>query len=73
MPSLLINEDGRGRGQVLSMDLPEFNIDDDEVVLKIEKQLSVYKTEKFSSFKLIGSLIDKKFEVMKDFLKGLNE
>lgn len=71
IPSVLINEDGRGRGQVLSMDLPEFNIDDPHLMEKLSNTLDTYKNEKFSSFKRIGKFIDERFEVMKSFLNGI--
>lgn len=71
MPSVLINEDGRGRGQVLSMNLPELNIDDPELLTKVDKVLSDYKKKNFKSFKAVGKFIDARFEVMKDFLKKL--
>jgi polysaccharide pyruvyl transferase WcaK-like protein len=71
IPSILINEDGRGRGQVLSMELPEFNIDDPKLIEKLSHTLDSYKKEKFNSFKRIGTFIDQRFEIMKSFLAGI--
>lgn len=71
LPSILINEDGRGKGMVTTMDLPVFNIEDKKLVENIEQELESYKRTNFSSFKSVGHYIDNHFAVMKDFLHGL--
>lgn len=71
LPSLLINEDGRGKGMAQTMDLPLFNIEDKDLLMDIEAQLQHYKKTKFSEFKDVGEYIDTNFEVMKRFLMKL--
>jgi len=71
LPSILINEDGRGRGMVETMNLPVFNIEDKDLVQKIDKQISDYTDNNFKSFLKIGEYIDKQFNVMKDFIVTL--
>lgn len=71
LPSILINEDGRGRGMVETMNLPVFNIEDEDLLQKVDKQISDYKENSFNSFLNIGEYIDKQFNVMKDFIVNL--
>jgi len=71
LPSILINEDGRGRGMVETMNLPVFNIEDKDLVQKVDKQISDYTENNFKSFLNIGEYIDKQFNVMKDFIVTL--
>lgn len=71
LPSILINEDGRGRGMVETMNLPVFNIEDKDLVQKVDKQISDYTDNNFKSFLKIGEYIDKQFNVMKDFIVTL--
>ena len=71
IPSLLINEDGRGKGMTQTMNLPVFNIDDYDVVRKVDRQLRDYKDTNFSSFIDIGKYIESQFIVMKDFITNL--
>lgn len=71
LPSVLINEDGRGKGMVETMNLPVFNIDDENLVQKVDEELSRYKQTNFSSFQIVGEYIDNQFEVMKKFLATL--
>lgn len=72
IPSMLINEDGRGLGMVQSMNLPIFNADDDFLVEKFEKQLDNYLNTNFSDFTSISTFIDKSFLEMKRFLKTID-
>lgn len=72
LPSVLINEDGRGQGMVKSMNLPVFNVEDRNLVESIETQLKNYKASHFREFKEVKSYIDKQFKLMKDFLEDLN-
>ncbi len=73
LPSILINEDGRGEGMVETMGLPVFNIGDRDLVENVERQLNTYRESNFASFKKIGRYIDGHFEVMKAFLQGLKQ
>ncbi|MGB5820713.1 MAG: polysaccharide pyruvyl transferase family protein [Saonia sp.] len=73
LPSILINEDGRGKGMVETMNLPVFNVEDPDLIGKIDEKLAYYKTTNFSSFKDIGLYIDNQFEVMKGFLEGVTK
>jgi len=71
LPSMLINEDGRGKGMVQTMGLPIFNIEDKDVVAKVDRKLREYKENNFNSFIEIGKYIDKQYNVMKGFIKHL--
>jgi hypothetical protein len=71
LPSILINEDGRGKGMVETMNLPVFNIEDKDLVENIEKEIENYKQSNFSAFNQVGHYIDNHFKVMKEFLQGL--
>ena len=71
LPSMLINEDGRGKGMVQTMGLPIFNIEDKDVVAKVDRKLREYKDNNFNSFIEIGKYIDKQYNVMKGFIKHL--
>jgi hypothetical protein len=71
LPSMLINEDGRGKGMVQTMGLPIFNIEDKDVVAKVDRKLREYKDNNFDSFIEIGKYIDKQYNVMKGFIKHL--
>ena len=71
LPSMLINEDGRGKGMVQTMGLPIFNIEDKDVVAKVDRKLREYKDNNFNSFIEIGKYIDKQYDVMKGFIKHL--
>lgn len=73
LPSILINEDGRGKGMVETMNLPVFNIEDKNLIQKINTVLSNYKKSDFSDFERIEKFIDSHFEVMKGFLNNLNK
>ena len=71
LPSILINEDGRGKGMVQTMGLPIFNIEDKDVAAKVDRKLREYKDNNFKSFIEIGHYIDKQYNVMKGFIKHL--
>lgn len=73
MPSILINEDGRGRGMVETMGLPVFNVGDKGMVQTIENYIVELKKTQFKPFKEIGPYLDRKYEVMKRFLLGLKK
>jgi hypothetical protein len=71
LPSILINEDGRGKGMVKTMSLPFFNIEDKDILENIDKQIDLYKENNFKSFQDVGNYIDGHFKIMKDFLVSL--
>ena len=71
LPSILINEDGRGKGMVQTMNLPVFNIEDNDVARKVDMQLKEYKENNFKSFFATGKYIDIQFNVMKNFITKL--
>ena len=71
LPSLLINEDGRGKGMVKTMNLPVFNIEDNDLIRRVDAKLKDYKDNNFQSFLKIGKYIDKHFNVMKNFIMKL--
>lgn len=71
LPSILINEDGRGKGMVETMNLPVFNIEDKELVSKLDSQITAYKKTNFKAFDAVAEYIDSHFLIMKEFLKSL--
>ena len=71
LPSILINEDGRGKGMAQTMNLPVFNIEDNDVARKVDRQLKDYKENNFKSFLETGKYIDRQFNVMKNFITKL--
>jgi len=72
LPSILINEDGRGQGMVETMNLPVFNVDEDNLLNKISNQLDKYIRSGFTEFNNIAAFIDEKLEnSMVIFLKSL--
>ena len=71
IPSILINEDGRGLGMVRSMNLPELNYNDRNLLSKMDRLFTHYKETNFSDFQKIQKYIDAKFEIMKSFLTNL--
>jgi len=71
LPSVLINEDGRGRGMVETMDLPVFNVDDPELINRVGSLIDTYKKTNFSDFERVGNYLDSHFEVMKKFMNSL--
>lgn len=73
LPSMLINEDGRGVGMVKSMNLPVFNAHDSKLIANIKNYLEELKKERFGQFAKVGDFIDGRFETMKSFLKTLRK
>jgi hypothetical protein len=71
LPSILINEDGRGKGMVKTMNLPEFNVEDSDLIKSIEASIQKYKDENFASFNDVAQVIDDHFLIMKSFLRDL--
>lgn len=71
LPSILINEDGRGKGMVQTMDLPVFNIEDPDMVQKVDMEIKKYRNNSFKDFKRIGTYLDNHFNTMKEFLVNL--
>lgn len=72
-PSILINEDGRGLGMGVSLGLPVFDVNEKDLIDRIQKQLKVYLDEQFESFNTTFSFIDSTFEVMKEFLFSIKK
>ena len=73
LPSILINEDGRGLGMVKSMNLPVLNFDDKEMLLKLSQLLDDYVDTQFKAFLKVQQYIDQQFIKMKDFLSYLSK
>lgn len=71
MPSILINEDGRGLGMVQSMMLPTLNINDPELITKLNTLLSDYKNNNYGKLQDIDKYLDKQFNIMKEFLSTI--
>ena len=73
LPSILINEDGRGVGMVKSLGMEVFNVNDKELFSKIELALIKYSNGAFSDFDQVIQKIENTFKVMQDFLIKLNK
>ena len=71
LPSILINEDGRGEGMVKTMNLPVLNIKDEALVKKVDQTIKSYKQENFDQMDEVQKYIDANFSVMKEFLESL--
>lgn len=71
LPSILINEDGRGKGMVETMNLPILNVQDKNLIENVDSEIKKYKNNNFSSFDKVKDYIDGQFIVMKDYLKSL--
>lgn len=71
IPSLLINEDGRGLAMGKSLGLPIFDVGQKDLMASVEAQLSRYLDDEFSEFNNAFSFIDSNFLIMKEFLKSI--
>ncbi len=71
LPSMLINEDGRGLGMVKSLNLPILNHDDAELLTKLEEQIIHYKNTQFSDFQKVATFIDGHIGEMERFFESL--
>jgi|MTBAKSStandDraft_1061840.scaffolds.fasta_scaffold04023_5 polysaccharide pyruvyl transferase WcaK-like protein len=71
LPSILINEDGRGMGMTQTMKLPVFNYDEDLLINNVMRQVDEYISNDFSEFSKTVELIDHNFESMKIFLRSI--
>ncbi len=71
LPSILINEDGRGLGMVTSMDLPILNHNDPEMLTKLDAQVSHYKNTEFKDFQKVETFLDGHIGEMERFFKSL--
>ena len=71
VPTVLINEDGRGTGMVTTLKMPILNIHDSELFTKIKETIRRYKTNDYSDFHKAKQVIEEKFIVMKGFLENL--
>lgn len=72
VPSILINEDGRGTGMMKTLKMPILNIHDNDLFKKIKNTIQKYKSGDFTDFFKAKNVFDQKFEVMKEFLTNLN-
>lgn len=71
LPSILINEDGRGVGMIRTMNLPEFNVDSPDLLGMIEQELRTMLSGDFSKCELATQFIDENFKIMHGFLQQL--
>lgn len=71
LPSILINEDGRGEGMVTSLGMDVLNLHDPELMEKVKSLLNKYKEGDLSDFDLVAETLDKTFLTMKKFLQQL--
>lgn len=72
LPSILINEDGRGMGMMKTLKMPMLNKKDSELFTKIKSTIRKYKAGEYLDFYIVKRIFDEKFEVMKEFLFRLN-
>ena len=72
IPTVLINEDGRGTGMVTTLKMPVLNIQDKELFNKIRQTVQKYKEKDFGDFDKAADVFKEKFEVMTEFLNNLN-
>lgn len=68
LPSLLINEDGRGLGMTDTLGQEDLNINQQDLMERVNNLLVKHKSENFSWFEKVYSQIDSHFSVMKSFL-----
>lgn len=73
LPSILINEDGRGVGMVKSLGMEVLNVDDKDLYSKIERTLVRYANKDFSDFEPVIQKIEDTFKIMKDFLLQIDK
>lgn len=71
LPSILINEDGRGVGMTESLEMEVLNYSDKNLFSKVESLLKKYKNKDFKDFHNVKRILDTKFVTMKGFLIGL--
>ena len=71
LPSILINEDGRGLGMVKSMNLPELNYDNSLLIADLKQVIENYENTNYEDFHRVATLLDNKFEDMKRFLESV--
>jgi hypothetical protein len=71
LPSVLINEDGRGMGMMKTLELPMLNKKDPDLFEKIRATIRTYKLGDYSDFHRVKDIFDQKFAVMKGFLENL--
>ena len=72
IPTVLINEDGRGTGMVKTLKMPVLNIDDKNLFDKIKDTLRKYNSDDYGDFIEVKTVFDQKFKVMKSFLENLS-
>ena len=72
LPSILINEDGRGEGMVTSLGMDVLNLHDPALLSKVESLLIKYRDGDLSDFEAVVAKLDESFSEMRSFLEGLN-
>ncbi len=73
-PSLLINEDGRGEGMVLSLGQKVYNVTNKDLIGELKEHILTLKKSGLREFKNVREKIDSTFESsMKYFLNNLNK
>ena len=71
IPSLLINEDGRGLGMTESLGQEDLNINQPDLIDRLNQMISNHKSSNFNWFDKVYKQFDTHFEVMKGFLKTI--
>ena len=71
LPSILINEDGRGEGMVTSLGMDVLNLHDPALLSKVESLLIKYRDGDLSDFEAVVDKLDDSFQTMKSFLQKL--
>jgi flavodoxin len=71
IPSILINEDIRGKGMSESLTLEVFNYNDNQMLQKVDSFIKNMKKDNFKVFDKLKEFVDKRFDVMKDFLENI--
>ena len=71
LPSILINEDGRGVGMVSSLGMDLLNVNDKDLFEKVKTALEEAKNQKFDKFDKVVQKIESSFKTMQGFLKKL--
>jgi polysaccharide pyruvyl transferase WcaK-like protein len=72
IPSILINEDGRGIGMAQTLELPVLNYNNRYLIRNLKETLNGYLKSNFSDFNNTQKIIDEKFKTMRAFLSELN-
>ena len=71
LPSVLINEDGRGMGMMKTLELPMLNKKDPDLFEKVRSTIRKYRAGEYSDFDRVKEIFDQKFAMMKGFMENL--